>query len=221
MNLDLSSKEKVVDAAVKLFNTHGFDGTSVREIANEAGVNVSLISYYFHGKKGLLEYLMSSFLEGFLGEIEQIYQHIEEIPVKDSLIKMIDNLLGYQQDNYQVARFVHREITIDSTLIREVMSSYFMKERFYLHEILNHGMKRKEFNRLSAPFVCMQLRNLITAPFLNPQYLQEVYQLAPYDPYFMKNYKKLVYAWVENTLISTKYVPEKLNLPVASVGTGL
>jgi AcrR family transcriptional regulator len=199
---DQETKEKVVVAAVKLFNTHGYDGTSVREIANEAGVNVALISYYFNGKKGLLEFLMSRFLEDYLLVIEEVYLTLEECTVKDSLTLLIDNLLKFQQENHQVARFVHREITIDSILVREVMSSYLMKEKYYFHEMIRKGIINKEFVKLSIPFVCMQLRSLLTAPFLNPQYLQEVYQLAPYDPYFLKNYKKLVERWVTSTLLS-------------------
>lgn len=217
MKPDHSAKEKVIDAAVKLFNTDGFHGTSVRDIAKEAGVNAALISYYFKGKKGLLEYMMSSFLEGFLFEIEDVYRNLERQPVTDSLYLLIDNLLRYQVDNHQVARFVHREITIDSMLVREIMSSYFMKEKFYMHEIIRQGIKQKEFAKLSAPFVCLQLRNFVTAPFLNPQYLQEVYQLAPYDPYFVKNYKKLVHTWVQNTLLLKKKPSESLSLDMPSL----
>ena len=37
-----------------MFSLHGFDGCSVKQIADAAGVNVSLINRYFGGKEGLL-----------------------------------------------------------------------------------------------------------------------------------------------------------------------
>ena len=40
------TKQKVVDAASFLFFQKGFHGTSVRDIAGKASVNVSLISYF-------------------------------------------------------------------------------------------------------------------------------------------------------------------------------
>ncbi|MED4214161.1 TetR family transcriptional regulator, partial [Priestia megaterium] len=40
------TKQKVIDAAISLFNTKGYDGTSVRDIAKRADVNVANISYY-------------------------------------------------------------------------------------------------------------------------------------------------------------------------------
>lgn len=40
-------------AALKLFGDKGFDATSTREIAAEAGVNIAMIAYHFGGKEGL------------------------------------------------------------------------------------------------------------------------------------------------------------------------
>lgn len=55
------TKQKVIDAAISLFNTKGYDGTSVRDIAKRADVNVANISYYFAGKQGLLNDLLLIF----------------------------------------------------------------------------------------------------------------------------------------------------------------
>jgi AcrR family transcriptional regulator len=49
-----SSREKLVRSAEHLFAQRGFDGVSVRDIANKAQVNSALIGYYFRGKEGLL-----------------------------------------------------------------------------------------------------------------------------------------------------------------------
>jgi AcrR family transcriptional regulator len=50
---DSPARRKLIDAAEKLFSESGFDGVSIREIADAAGVNVALIGYYFGGKGGL------------------------------------------------------------------------------------------------------------------------------------------------------------------------
>jgi len=49
---NVQSKQKVIEAASMLFFQKGFHGTTVRDIADKASVNVSLISYYFKGKQG-------------------------------------------------------------------------------------------------------------------------------------------------------------------------
>ncbi len=48
------TREQLVAAAERLFAARGFGGVSVRLIAAEAGVNWSLVGYYFRGKHGLL-----------------------------------------------------------------------------------------------------------------------------------------------------------------------
>ena len=51
---DLETSEKLIAAAERLFAEHGYNGVSVRMIAAAAGVNWSLLGYYFRGKEGLL-----------------------------------------------------------------------------------------------------------------------------------------------------------------------
>jgi AcrR family transcriptional regulator len=46
---------QIIDIAERLFAERGFDGTSVRDIADEAGINVAMISYYFGSKEKLME----------------------------------------------------------------------------------------------------------------------------------------------------------------------
>ena len=44
-----------MEAAEELFAEKGFSGTSVRDIADAADVNVAMISYYFGSKEKMLE----------------------------------------------------------------------------------------------------------------------------------------------------------------------
>ncbi|PAV34381.1 TetR family transcriptional regulator, partial [Bacillus licheniformis] len=53
-NATPTTKDRIIESAVELFNQKGFSGTSVREIARAANVNVAHISYYFNGKGGLM-----------------------------------------------------------------------------------------------------------------------------------------------------------------------
>lgn len=61
------AKERLLDAAIKIFAIHGFEGASTRMLVKEAGVNISAIPYYFGGKEGLyeavIEHIMSIALE--------------------------------------------------------------------------------------------------------------------------------------------------------------
>jgi AcrR family transcriptional regulator len=45
----------ILDAAEALFSQHGFHGVTVREVAEEAGVDPALLGYYFESKRGLFD----------------------------------------------------------------------------------------------------------------------------------------------------------------------
>jgi AcrR family transcriptional regulator len=49
-----TTKDKLMDAAEKLFARRGFHGVSLREITAEAGVDLALVNYHFGTKKKLL-----------------------------------------------------------------------------------------------------------------------------------------------------------------------
>ncbi|MEU4330373.1 TetR/AcrR family transcriptional regulator [Nonomuraea dietziae] len=54
------TRERILDAALDEFSAKGYSGARTAAIAKRAGVNVQLISYYFGGKEGLLEELLTS-----------------------------------------------------------------------------------------------------------------------------------------------------------------
>jgi AcrR family transcriptional regulator len=49
-----ASKEVLIQAALELFARHGFEQTSVRMIARQAGVSLGLLYNYFESKEALL-----------------------------------------------------------------------------------------------------------------------------------------------------------------------
>jgi AcrR family transcriptional regulator len=49
---------QIIQVAETLFAQKGFDGTSIRDIAKEAKINIAMISYYFGSKEQLLESLI-------------------------------------------------------------------------------------------------------------------------------------------------------------------
>ena len=52
---ELNARERLLDAAEKLFADYGFNGVSVREIARAAKVNLGAIPYYFGTKENLFK----------------------------------------------------------------------------------------------------------------------------------------------------------------------
>ncbi|MBB3220928.1 CerR family C-terminal domain-containing protein [Pseudoduganella umbonata] len=56
------SRERLKQAAMRLFAAQGFNATSTREIALAAGANVAAIAYYFGDKAGLYRAALTDFM---------------------------------------------------------------------------------------------------------------------------------------------------------------
>ncbi|MBY6085429.1 forespore capture DNA-binding protein RefZ [Priestia flexa] len=202
------TKERIIDAAVSLFNAKGFDGTSVREIATKAKVNVANISYYFEGKEGLLETLVTTYFEGYIAELENEFELREYKDAKECLQGMVSAVLNYQHENRTIARLVYREISLDTTFIREVMTTYLTKEKYYLKTVLEKGMEDREFRKVNPSFIIIQLKALLSMPYLHPQYLTEVLYIMPQETYFLEQYNGELTAWIR-TMLYEQREPKK------------
>ncbi|TGA99237.1 TetR/AcrR family transcriptional regulator [Sporolactobacillus shoreae] len=208
------SKEAVIHSALKLFNMSGYDGTSVRAIAKDAGVNLALVSYYFGGKQGLLEYLMSAFFEGYLQELEQAERDsASKKDTCDRLVYIADMLITYQQKFFYLSRFCHREMTLDNQLVRELMSSYLMKEKYVLIRLFEKILPDAAMDPSAAEFAVLQYRDLIIMPFLQPQFLREVFFLRPSEPSFRINYLHYISRWAKQLTGQRKETGELRSQP--------
>jgi len=69
----LSKREKILRTAAGLFASQGFDGTSVRDIAEKAGLSVPGMFHYFSSKEMILFEIVTSFMDDAYKKIMEIY----------------------------------------------------------------------------------------------------------------------------------------------------
>lgn len=204
-----NSKAAIMDAAIFLFNTKGFDGTSIRDIAAKAEVNPANIAYYFQNKNGLLENCFTFYFENYLKELEKGFALLEA-GAELCLNSIVNNVLVFQSENIQLTRFILREMTIDSQVVREIMSTYHVKERYYLKNVLDRGMASGEFRNLSSHFIILQLKSLLSMPYLNTHYVSEVLHLLPYERYFAEKYGKEIALWIQGSICAEQHQQQKI-----------
>ncbi|WP_442595504.1 forespore capture DNA-binding protein RefZ [Neobacillus sp. D3-1R] len=203
-----NSKEAIIQAAISLFNTKGFHATSIRDISTKANVNVANIAYYFENKHGLLEYCLTSFFEQYLTEIEAAMDILEEDPIA-CLKKVSKNILSFQCNNIHFTRFILREMSIDSQVVREIMSTYYVKEKYFLKKILEKGMQKKVMKPHSMAYLMIQFKGMLTMPFLNTQYVTEVLHVFPHERFFEEKYLQEIYQWIDGVLGLNAFITEK------------
>lgn len=190
------TKQKVIDTASVLFFQKGFHATSVRDIADQAAVNVSLISYYFNGKQGLLEYAVTNYYEAYLTTIEETLQTTESLSTIEQLKRLIHTIVAFKTNHYKLTALIHRELSLDSTFVREVTVTYLAKENHYIKKLFQsmiHPTKKQH-----ADYLFMQLKGMMTSPFSLKSEWNDLQIIDEHtEKLFIQQYTTLIFDWLQ------------------------
>src|ERR1700744_6295156 len=106
----------IINTAEKLFAVTGFDGTSVRDIAQEAGVNVAMISYYFGSKEKLMEAVVEERTSHIKLKVENLLQNTELTNIQKVFI-LIDEYVDKFIEHQQFHKIMIREQMTDKSSV--------------------------------------------------------------------------------------------------------
>jgi TetR/AcrR family transcriptional regulator len=128
-----NTEQKIKEAAKKVFLERGFDGAKLRHIAEEAGITMAMVNYYFRGKEQLFQSIFLETMGSFLGRVVSILN--EEVPLEIKVWKVVDNYTDFLKANPHVPVFVLSELQKDSSEIFEklnvkavIETSFFTKQ---------------------------------------------------------------------------------------------
>ena len=82
-NIDHGTEKKILLAAKKVFHEKGFDGARMQEIADVAGINKSLLHYYFRSKENLFNSVFQEALQGIFSRMFSIAG--EKVPLEEKI----------------------------------------------------------------------------------------------------------------------------------------
>lgn len=126
---DQTTREKLIVTATKLFAQKGFDATTVKDIADESAMNISLVSYHFGGKEGLY----SACLEGFARDklvlakqiLKVIPKNIEEVRVRLEMYARA--ILDSHVEQSEIMKIMHRDIEMGNPVVMKIFEETFLK----------------------------------------------------------------------------------------------
>ncbi len=105
----LKAREKILKAADRVFGDMGFDGATVRKIADISKTNKALIHYHFRSKEGLFESVLDQYFEELSKNIQGAL--ISNTPLSQRLTRVFERYLDFLGKNRNFVHIIHREIT--------------------------------------------------------------------------------------------------------------
>ena len=94
----LLQRERLLDAAIDSFAHTGISASSLRSIADKAGVTPALVNYYFGNKQRLIETVFEERLQPLLSDIaSQLQEHPDDLQQMVSvLVRSLNETLSQQ-----------------------------------------------------------------------------------------------------------------------------
>ena len=106
---NISTEEKILISASKVFTEKGFSGTRTRDIAEEAGINLALLNYYFRSKEKLFEQVMKVKIVLLFGKIIPIVTD-EKTSLEEKIDQASEKYFEILSKNPNLPLFILSEI---------------------------------------------------------------------------------------------------------------
>ncbi len=110
-------KQRILEKATSLFAQKGYAAVGVREIAKSADVNISMISYYFDGKAGVLKTILEEYFERYFDVLSIVDD--ESLSAEECVRTLVHKLVDFARENIELIMVVENLIPLELPEIDE------------------------------------------------------------------------------------------------------
>ena len=200
---DMDKKEQIIREAIELFAKKGFEGTSIRDIASNAGVNIAMINYYFGSKEKLFE----SLLENKTAYTRDILAGIAKDP-KLSEIEKIDTVIEGYVTRIFSGRMFHRVIHQEMMLshrdsLQQSIVDMITPNALVIKGIIETGIKKGEFKKVDSTLTMSTIMGTINQVLLSKKLCNKLLNKPDdYVPYEDEKFRKRVIDHIQQMMRS-------------------
>lgn len=173
---------QIMGTAEDLFAQKGFDGTSVRDIAEAAGVNIAMISYYFGSKDKLMQALFETRTANVRMRVESLLKDDRLDPLEKVYV-LIDDYVERAFKNQQFYKIMICEQVMEKqSLVTDLMKELKLKNAETISLLLQNGEEKGMFRKGADVVLLMQtMIGTISHAFINKEFYRTFHQLQHLD----------------------------------------
>lgn len=131
----MGTEELILDAAKVVFHRKGYEGARMQEIADEAGINKSLLHYYFRNKENLFEAVFEAAFTNIMTRVFEIFSG--DTPFEEKIGLFCDQYITFIQKNSYVPWFIINGLYEKPDQIRKIFTKLNFKPGYLLSSIGN------------------------------------------------------------------------------------
>jgi AcrR family transcriptional regulator len=193
MKPSLSVKQtQLLDTAELLFSRKGFDGTSVRDIAEAAGINTAMISYYFGSKEKLMEQIFERKSLDLLENVEKLLKDADLDPFQ-KMYGLVDIYVNNIMERKNFHRILLAEQIINQNpSIVQLMEKMKTRNSESVNELIRLGQKKGLFRKnIDIPMMTNTLVGTVSYMLINLEFYKKYHHMeAMKDEEFERTVRK-------------------------------
>jgi AcrR family transcriptional regulator len=172
----------IIRTAESLFAQKGYDGTSVRDIAEAAGVNIAMISYYFGSKEGLIKALFEERTADVALQVENLQRDTTLTPLQ-KVESLIDGYVERIANKVQFHKIMLYEQMLEkNTFLTQLLNELKQRNAEKIQALLKEGQDSGDFREdIDLPLLMHTLFGTVTTCYFNKQYYRTASGLQELD----------------------------------------
>jgi len=186
-------KTHIINAAVELFADKGFEGTSIRDIATRANVNLAMINYYFGSKEKLFECMVEQKAAYTKDILEEIVNN-DKLTEFEKIDRIIDTYVTRLFSNRKFHRIIHHELMINERgVLQDAIIKLLTPNSFIIRNVIDAGIKKGTFKKVDSLLVVATIVGTINQVLLSKKFCNKCLNKEDeYVPYEDAKFKKRV-----------------------------
>ncbi len=170
----MNQSQKILIAAFECISSRGYANVSLRDIADEAGVVLSQLNYYYKNKEGLFTEVIKMMMQKYLQEVEN---HLKKgTTAKEKISSLIIYFQEMLTENPEVFRLLYdfSGMALWSTTFGELLRNLFNElanliEKYVLEDIDIKGLMRVYSSKSIARMIFGAMFGTAIQVILDPQ----------------------------------------------------
>lgn len=197
---DVSTEQKIKEAAKRIFQKKGFGLTRTRDIAKEADINLALLNYYYRSKENLFEIVMQESIEEMFSYLEHIMNN-KQTTLTEKIDAGVLRYIEGMSKNSNLPLFLFSELQANPQhLFDRVKIPEGFIQKTYMFKQINEQINKEKLNFTAIHFfinlVSMSIFPIIGQPFI--KYVTKMDEKSFTD--FIEQRKTLVPIWLKSML---------------------
>lgn len=160
---DISTEQKILDAAKQVFFDKGMDGARMQDIADKAGINKAMLHYYFRSKEKLFETIFAESFNDFFPRLSSILESDTNLAGKIEMI-CTEYIKQIQLVPYLPIFILHEVNRRPDTFLKKIWGSYPPPVKLFFKAI-ETGIRQKEIKPVDPLQLMMNIISLCIFPF--------------------------------------------------------